>query len=71
MTASSSIPENARMLTHQQVCEYVQIPDRTLRLMVSAGRFPKPVKLGTTMQAHVRYDREEIEAWIRALKEER
>lgn len=68
---TTTIPESARLLTHRQVCELLQLSDRTVRTMVSAGKIPRPIKMGTQQQSTLRYDRGEIESWIRDLKENR
>lgn len=62
------------LLTEDQVAELIQIATRTLRRMVSAGRFPKPVKLGAnteSQQCRRRWVRAEVDEWLRQLMEAR
>lgn len=62
------------LLTEAQVAELIQVATRTLRRMVSAGRFPKPVKLGAnteSQQCRRRWVRAEIDEWLRQLMEAR
>lgn len=68
------IPPLAELLTEAQVSVMVQIRPRTLRLMVSAGRFPKPLKIGAnpeSPQCRKRWVRAEIDAWQQKLMEQR
>lgn len=71
MTTATSIPAEAVLLTELQAALMTQIPDRTIRQMVSAGLFPKPIKLGPTAHSAKRYVRSEIEQWMRQRIEER
>ena len=70
----ADIPPNAVLLTEAQCAQMIQVATRTLRRMVSAGRFPKPVKIGgntETQQCPRRWARSEVEAWLRQLMEQR
>lgn len=71
MTTSTDIPAEAILLTHKQVSTLAQLSERTIRMMVSAGRFPRPIRIGPSDRSHKRYVRAEIEAWLRARKENR
>lgn len=68
------IPAQAALLTEAQVSVLVQIPSRTLRMMVSAGRFPKPLRIGPnpeSQQCPKRWVRAEIDAWLTQKMEQR
>lgn len=62
------------LLTEAQAAELIQVATRTLRSMVSAGRFPRPVKIGPnpeSQQCPRRWVRAEVDAWLRQLMEAR
>ncbi|MFN8824468.1 MAG: helix-turn-helix transcriptional regulator [Planctomycetota bacterium] len=62
------------LLTEAQVAELIQVAPRTLRRMVSTGRFPQPVKIGPnpeSQQCPRRWVRAEVDAWLRQLMEAR
>lgn len=70
----ADIPPNATLLTEEQCAQMMQVATRTLRRMVSAGRFPKPIKLGAnteSQQCRRRWVRAEVEAWLQKLMEQR
>ena len=48
-----------KLIGFEEVAELMGIPESTIRKMVTARRIPC-VRLGK----HVRFDREDIEAWI-------
>lgn len=65
MTSAAAIPPNARLLNEHQVAEIVGVSPRTIRTMVSAGRFPKPMRLGDDERhSPKRWDRIEVDGWI-------
>lgn len=68
---TTHIPAGAILLDEHQVIELTQIPERTLRRMVSGGRFPRPIRLGSSARARKRWLRTELEAWLRARCDER
>lgn len=61
------------LIDEARVLEIVPVSERTLRRWVSAGRFPKPVRLGGDDERHNRkaWLREEILAWVKARLAER
>jgi predicted DNA-binding transcriptional regulator AlpA len=70
----AEIPPNAVLLTEDQCAQLMQVTTRTLRRMVSAGRFPKPIKLGAnteSQQCRRRWVRAEVDAWLQKLMEQR
>jgi predicted DNA-binding transcriptional regulator AlpA len=69
---TSDLPDSPILLTEAQVSELTQIPQRTIRMMFSAGRFPKPIRLGKgQVKARKRWLRSEVEKWVADLVEER
>lgn len=67
----TQIPDGAILLRESQVCELVQVAPRTLSMMISARRFPRPVRLGPGTKARKRWHRDEIEKWLRRRLDER
>jgi predicted DNA-binding transcriptional regulator AlpA len=62
------------LLTEAQAAELIQVATRTLRRMVSTGRFPRPVKIGQnpeSQQCPRRWVRAEVDEWLRQLMEAR
>ena len=71
---NTEIPAQAALLTEAQVSVLVQIPARTLRRMVSSGRFPRPIRIGPNPEAQQsprRWVRSEIDSWLAKLMEQR
>jgi excisionase family DNA binding protein len=48
------------LLTPEKVAAYLQIPRQTLYAWRTRGRGPRSLKVGR----HVRYRREDVEAWL-------
>ena len=59
---SFDLPESIALLTAKQVTAWLQISQRTLWRMRSAGQLPEPLRLGGT----VRWRKEELDAWLAA-----
>ena len=60
-----TIPDNAVLLTEDQVAEMVQFGKRTIQRWVSSGRFPKPIAFGDDDQrSRKRWLRAAVQAWI-------
>lgn len=58
------------LLSYNAVCEILSIERHALRnLMKKDDRFLAPLKMGTSRQAAVYFDREEIETWYQGFKE--
>ena len=49
------------LLKSEEVSELVKLSRPTIYKMMSAGRFPRPVKIGSRA---VRWRRADVEAWI-------
>lgn len=61
----TAIPQNAVLLTLDQVSEMVQFAPRTIQRRVSAGQFPAPIHFGADERhTPARWVRAEVEAWI-------
>lgn len=59
--------DQAVLLRESQVATMLSIAPRTLRLWVSAGKFPRPIRVGSDQQrSTVRWLRGEVDAWIRS-----
>lgn len=63
-TATVSVPADAALLTCKQVAVIVQLAERTVRALVSSGRFPKPVRIGRSR----RWRRSDVETWLAGLR---
>ncbi|MBL9082139.1 MAG: helix-turn-helix domain-containing protein [Planctomycetales bacterium] len=59
---SFDVPESTALLTAKQVAAWLQISERSLWRMRSAGQLPAPLRLGGA----VRWRREELAAWLAA-----
>lgn len=59
---SSGVSESAALLTAKQVAAWLQISQRTLWRMRSAGQLPEPLRVGGT----VRWRKDALEAWLAA-----
>lgn len=55
---------NAEFLTRQAVAAMTGFSESTLRRLHAEGRGPRPLKLGETRQARLRYPRSEVIAWL-------
>lgn len=53
--------EEVRLLNERQVAELVGVSKSTLRRMVSANEFPKPIRIG---KRAIRWRRSEVLEWI-------
>ena len=51
-------------LTPDQTARYLKVRTRTLAIWRGLGRGPRFYKLSNTDAGHVRYRREDVEAWI-------
>jgi len=60
--ASFDVPESSPLLTAKQVATWLQISERTLWRMRSAGQLPAPLRVGGT----VRWRRDAIAIWLAA-----
>jgi len=60
MKGLNSETVNPRMLTSQQLAEFLQISDRTLRRLVSSGKIISPTRIGR----QVRWPLAKILTWI-------
>lgn len=60
-TASGN-PEPDRLMTIDQVADYMQLPKFTLYKMRSEGHGPRAARLGK----HLRYRMSDVDAWIRS-----
>lgn len=70
----AAVDTRPALLTEAQAAELIQVATRTLRRMVSAGRFPQPVKIGPNPEAQQcprRWVRAEVDEWLRQLMEAR
>jgi len=54
-----------RLLTKQEAAELVRYHPASLMRLAREGLFPKPIKIGRGPQAYVRFDADELEAWIK------
>ena len=53
------------LLRERDVAGMLSISPRTLRLWVSSGKFPRPIRVGADAQrSTVRWLRSEVDAWI-------
>jgi predicted DNA-binding transcriptional regulator AlpA len=55
---------NAEFLTRQAVSAMTGFSPATLRRLNAEGRGPRPIKLGETRQARLRYPRSEVVSWM-------
>jgi predicted DNA-binding transcriptional regulator AlpA len=55
---------DAEFLTRQAVSAMTGFSPATLRRLNAEGRGPRPIKLGETRQARLRYPRSEVIAWL-------
>jgi predicted DNA-binding transcriptional regulator AlpA len=53
-----------RLLSKRETAEYVRVHPEHVMRMSRAGRFPKPVKLGSATNCAVRFVADEIETWL-------
>lgn len=53
--------EKCRLIKISEVLTIVPVSDSTLRRMVNAGEFPKPIKLGSNV---LFWSEDEIHSWI-------
>lgn len=53
-----------RLMSKRETAEHVGLHPEHLMRMARQGRFPKPIKLGSTENCAVRFVAEEVEAWI-------
>lgn len=61
---------DAILLRESEVARMVGFSRRTIRSWVSAGKFPKPVRIGDDEQrSPKRWKRSEVDAWIAKLPE--
>lgn len=68
--AHSTVHIKPFLLSYNTVCKLLDIERNALRnLMKRDNQFPAPLKMGTSRQAAVYFDREEIEAWYQGFKE--
>lgn len=59
---SFDVPESAALWTAKQVAAWLQISQRTLWRMRSAGQLPDPLRVGGT----VRWRKDALDAWLAA-----
>lgn len=52
------------LLSKRQVAEVLGIHPESVMRLAREGRFPAPIKLGTGIQAAVRFDEEDVQAWL-------
>ena len=62
--STSLTPLHPLLLDNEQVAVLVGLCARKIRGMVSAGEFPKPVKIGRS----TRWRRSEVEEWVQTLE---
>ena len=60
----------SRLLTKQDVAEYLGIHPESLMRWVRDGRFPAPIKFHPSIRSHVRFDPAEVEQWLERCKSE-
>ena len=60
-----------RLLSKKETAAHVGLHPEHLMRMARQGRFPKPIKLGSTDNCAVRFVAEEVEGWITARMAER
>jgi prophage regulatory protein len=53
-----------RLLTKREAAKLVSMDPATLMRLAKAGKFPQPIKLGDSANCHVRFDLDELAAWI-------
>jgi predicted DNA-binding transcriptional regulator AlpA len=60
-----------RLLTKKEAAALVRYHPASLMRLAREGLFPKPIKIGRGTQAYVRFDADEIEAWLASKAGER
>ena len=60
-----------RLLSKRQVAENVGFHPEHIMRLARAGRFPRPIKCGSTENCAVRFVADEVDAWINARMAER
>lgn len=63
MTISLNIPCSA-LLSLKETARYLRINPRTLTRWRAQGRFPQPLKLGTTKRPRLRFRLADIETYL-------
>jgi len=54
------------IMTYKEVAGWLQVDIDTIRRWVSAGKFPKPIKLSYKLR---KFDKADIVAWLQSKKE--
>jgi len=67
--SSGQSQEKAKLLTAEQVAEIISCSPKTIYSWAELGYIPS-IKLGAGRKALLRFDSEEIHAWLRFWKEE-
>lgn len=62
MVPATATVDTLEMLTKKDVARLLRVTDRHVHNLVQAGRFPAPIKLGTS----VRWPRAVILSWLAA-----
>jgi predicted DNA-binding transcriptional regulator AlpA len=56
----------SQLWTKKQAAKFANLhPEHVMRL-ARTGKFPRPIKIGDGPRGAVRFDADEIEAWLRA-----
>ena len=55
---------NEQLLSKTTVAAILGVHPNSLTRLVQQGRFPKPIKMGTAMQARARWRSSDVEAWL-------
>ena len=59
-----------RLLSEASVSDVTGYHPAHVMRLVKEGKFPHPIKAGTTPHSHCRWDEADIEAWLAARKAE-
>ena len=67
-TSITPIADSPRILRRREVQERTGLPSSTIYDLISAGRFPRPIRLGPRAVGWLSH---EVDAWIEARRIER